>query len=460
MGENERIATDFLKHVRGTFPHIIDFDYSMNALYQADSWPNALIIDEEGRIVAHEYVLKKGIALLEEALDQAAPLSGPAVGLSLADKHDFCQGGICYDMPGATHTAPALREDFPAIAVSPDDIVYIAFTSNEAGDNNIYVETYRRGQEIERLQITATPSDEYGADVAVSRDGIIWLAWTSNLDSIYSIYASQFEEGSLSEPERISRPDRDAFHPRIAVDENGSAWITYYEWIPEGAVTVDRDIFLRRYENGKWSKALEVSPMEPAQEDHSDPAIVRHGGEIHVAWSYDYHPSIKGNTLDASRPTIFIQKISGAYEKAGSLFCIGSYGKDRHIKDFSPALASDGKILACAWEAQKSIAVRRMENGSWTDTEKISRTQAPCNTPAVTVTPAGTYVCYSQLTNTGWRIVGRILAGGIWQEPRYLDDGEGDCRLPALGVDSTHRVWLSYTCQSGECVRVRLKAWD
>ncbi|MBI4721028.1 MAG: hypothetical protein HY770_07390, partial [Chitinivibrionia bacterium] len=336
------------------------------AAFNATSWPNAVVIDKNGTVAAHEFVWKKGIEKLEQALEQVASKeSAVACAFATPDCKAFCTGGVCYAPPEGSKGKAKTRQENPRMASLPDGSIYVAYASNKSGDNNIVLEQYKNGRKKKSYQVTAAPSDEYDVDCAAASDGTVWLAWTSNADSIYDICAASFKDGKLSSPMRVTKSTHDAFHPRIAIDADGNPWVAYYKWLMVEGYSRDRNVYVRRYAGGAWSGELEVSPPEPSIEDHSDPDIAAAGNEMLVAWSYDYHPSLPGNTLDAASPTIFIQSLTPALERKSSMQLMGSTGKEARIKDLSPSIAISGAAAACAWDANKEIVVRRMENGVW-----------------------------------------------------------------------------------------------
>lgn len=459
--ENELIAIDFFKHFRDTFPYTVDFDKKMTEAFNATSWPNAVVIDKTGTVAAHEFVWKKGIDKLEQALEQVASKETSAVACAFAtpDCKAFCTGGVCYAPPEGSKGKAKIRQENPRMAAVPDGSVYVAYASNKTGDNNIFLERYAKGKMKKRSQVTAAPSDEYDVDIAASGDGTVWLAWTSNTDSLYDIYAAFFKDGALSAPMRVTKSAHDAFHPRIAVDSEGNPWVTYYKWLMVEGYSRDRNVYVRRYAGGAWSDELEVSPPEPSIEDHSDPDIAAAGNELLVAWSYDYHPSLPGNSLDAASPTIFIQAVTPKLERSGAFQLLGSMGKEARIKDLSPSIASHGTAAACAWDANKEIMIRRRSADTWSAAEKVSLGEEPCNAPAVAVTPGGTYVCYSQIVGARWRIIGRACVNGIWEDEQFLDKGKGDARYPAVAADSEGAVWVAWSEQTDGGVQVRVKKW-
>ncbi len=458
--ENELIGLDFLKHFRSTFPHAVDFDGSVMRAFNATSWPNAVIIDKDGKVAAHEYVAEGGIGVLEKALEKVTEDTPYTAGSSINRFRAFCRGGICYSpAPGTASKLPETRRDFPRTAAAPDGSIYIAFTSNETGDNNIFVEIYKRGRMKKRFQITSGPSDEYDSDIAVADDGRVWLAWASNADSLYDIYAASLSGGELSQAERVTRTKADAFHPRIAVDSFGNPCVAFYKWIEKDGSTTDRNIYMSRKKNGRWMEAVEVSPPKPEMDDHSDPDIASSRDGIAVAWSYDYHPTLEGNTLDAASPSVFVQRFSGDFAKAGGIEFLGTKGKDKHIKDISPSIAWHGRNAACAWDAMKSIMMRRYEKDGWRDVEKISSGAGPCNAPSVAVNAGRIYTAYSQLVDGRWKIVGRVFEKGMWRPEKILSRGGGDSRFPSVVIDKRGGVWVAYSQSTRGGVGIRLRKW-
>ena len=74
-----------------------------------------------------------------------------------------------------------------------------------------------------------------------------------------------------------------------------------------GTRSRDKEVYLRRFENGEWSREVQISPKDvPAYEDHTDPTVSAYRDGVIVAWSWDFHPPLKGYSRYAQNPTIFM----------------------------------------------------------------------------------------------------------------------------------------------------------
>ncbi|KKM02899.1 hypothetical protein LCGC14_1779800, partial [marine sediment metagenome] len=137
-------------------------------------------------------------------------------------------------------------------------------------------------------------------------------SWVSNAKgNKYDVFISPLTQLGNSAPIQLTHSDDDAMHPRMTCDEKGRIWITYYKWHKRGLVSRDKEVYLRRLENGKLSQEIQISPTDvPWYEDHTEPAISTYGSGAVIAWSWDFHPPNKGYSNQGQTPTIFMRAIS------------------------------------------------------------------------------------------------------------------------------------------------------
>jgi hypothetical protein len=90
---------------------------------------------------------------------------------------------------------------------------------------------------------------------------------------------------------RLTDSGDDAMHARMACDDKGHVWAAYYKWHKMGKYSRDKEVYIRKLENGQWSNEIRISPTDvPQYEDHSEPSISAYGSGVAIAWSCDFYP--------------------------------------------------------------------------------------------------------------------------------------------------------------------------
>jgi len=463
-GENEAAVLDYMKHYRSRSVGLIDFDYQVMDAYHAGSWPNTLIIDPEGKVRYHNVMASRHKEEIHRLLDE---LTRDLKVVRLEGIEEaYCKEGICY-IPQRTGITPPGRRDFlPRAAVDSQNRLWVVFTSNRDGDNNIYLRHYEEGKPSKDISVTQSISDDYAPDIAVGPDGTLWIAWVSDRTGKYDIFLKSYQEGQWSEAMAVTHSDDDAFHPRLAVDDKGGVWITYYKWNRQFGASRDRDVFARFYKDQSWSEEIEVNPPEPKVEDHTDPdVVIDPKGQVWIAWSYDYHPQLFDKPLDTDQPSIFVQRLVNG-QKEGEPLLVGTRGRNLHAIDLFPALAisPDGTVW-CAWDAsfedKRVILVSQFQGGSspagsgFGPEIRVSAADEIVSTPSICVDREGNpHVVWSQQAEGRWRFFGSHYQKGSWTEPTPWVEGEGDCRNPTLLVDKQNQLWVVYEHQVGKDTKV------
>jgi len=452
-GENEAVLMDYLKHYRSESVGLVDFDYKMQSAYHARGWPQAVIIGPDGYIRLHVPMISRDEPEARRLLDNMCR------GLRVARKDGVAET--------RSPCPPGHRDFLPRAAVDDENRLWVVFTSNRDGNNNIYLRCPGAKETQKDIRVTESPADDYSPDIAAGPDGSLWTAWVSNQGKKYDIYMRRFKDGRWSQTVPITQSDDDAFHPRIGVDDKGRVWVTYYKWSSMGKRSRDRGIFARLYDGRSLSKELEVSPGEPRADDHTDPCIaVDSHGSAWIAWSCDYHPELCQTPEDADAPTIFAQKLAGGRKLSAPLL-VGTRGTAVHAVDLLPSIAVGprGEVW-CAWDATghhkaRCILVNQGQPGamSFGRETHLSDDKELSSTPDICVDKSGTpHAVWRQCMDGHWVLAGSHGPGGRWTGPVAWVSGQGDCRNPMLLTDRKDALWLVYEHQMDKDTEVLVKS--
>jgi len=454
-GDNELAALDFQKHYRLPFVQLLDTNRSFEGRYNKDGWTFLMLADITGKIV---YKINSPIG--EKDWSELRGILNEMLS-TLMSSETVIRDGVAY-MPGTLQRlgemeSQRVRERFPSIACGPDGKVYVVFTTNRNGSSDVFIRVYDGTEWTEDVPIAASDADEYDGSVLVDRDGHVWVCWTSNVDGRkYDIFTVSFTNPLESgKPARVTRSDDDAMHARMACDEKGRIWITYYKWHNMGRYSRDKEVYIRKYENGEWSDEVQVSPTDvPQHEDHTEPAITAYGGGVIVAWSWDFHPPNKGYSEQAESPTIFARGISGAMN-LGEISCIS--GKN---VDVTPCLVvSDDNQIWCAWDSlgrneRKQLCLSNVYPGRDSSTGEIlsmSKMVANVCTPSLAAGMGGQLVLIWSETedHTSWVLKRAVYDAGSkkWSEPQAIIS-EDNPRYCAAAYDYTGNFWLAYSAET------------
>jgi peroxiredoxin len=344
-GENELASLEFQKHYRLNAVHLLDSTREFEWQYHRDGWPFIMLTDKTGSVVFKANgTLVKEILNLKPLLHDVMESAQPQDNVTL--------DGVRY-MPATAKRsgesdAPSQCDRFPSIACGKDGRVFVVFTSNRNGSNDVFVRIFDGSKWSKDIPVAASDADEFDADVTVDADGDPWISWTSNAaGERYNVFVAVLADPSEAvEPAQLTDAEDDAMHARMATDRDGNIWVTYYKWHKMGPYSRDKEVYVCKCNGAEWSDEIRVSPTDvPTYEDHTDPAIAALGDGVVICWSWDFHRP-KGYTQDAREPTIFYRTIDGNTKLAEPRY---ASGKDI---DSTPSVAVDGKRRVwCAWES-------------------------------------------------------------------------------------------------------------
>lgn len=452
-GDNELAALDFQKHYGLGFAQLLDTNRSFEKRYNPDGWTFLMLADREGKIIykvnsPHEKEWRQLRTNLNNMLSD--PIS----------KKTIVRDGIAY-MPATLQRTGEIEKQhicdrFPSVACAPDGKVYVVFTTNRNGSHDVFVRVFDERKWSDDMPVAATAADEYDGTVLVDKQGHIWVCWTSNArGKNYDIFVISFTNPSQpGTPVKLTHSDDDAMHARMVCDQKGRIWVTYYKWHKMGRYSRDKEVYLRRLENGKWSGEVQISPTDvPQHEDHAEPAISTYGNGVIVAWSWDFHPPNKGYSKEAKAPTIFMRAVSGNM----SLGKISSVS-GKNI-DVTPAVAvSDNRQIWCAWDSlgrdqRKRLCVGNPRIGRDNPINKIRSLNEPvanlCS-PCFAIGPTGRLTLLWSETKDGsnWALKRADLdADESSRSNAGTIESEGNPRFCSAAYDSQGHLWVAYSAR-------------
>lgn len=442
-GENPRAALDYTRHYRS--PHMIgiDADYSMSRAYHAQSWPTFLVVDEKGVIRFHGFDPDRELGGVRRCLKEVLKATPK-------DPQQVMDQGIAFPAD-VLKARRANRDRSPRLAFDAAGNANVVYYSNRGGTNAVYLRRFNpKGEVIGEERLSPTGIEAYAADCAVNTQGTLWAVWCARSNGFYDIHVRQWHEGQKQPSEQITTSDDDAMSPKIAAGPDGTVTVTYYKWAKMSGISRDRNVFARTYNPSAraWGTEVEISPPQPKVEDHTDPDVVMdRQGRAWIVWSYDYHPQLFRNPVNAAQPTIFAASFIS--NKASTARLVGATGNLRQAIDLFPTAALDGSnVLWCAWDCsephRKIQFARRNENANLFDSVR-SFGEGTCSTPELSPTSKDPLLlAWSERVARGpWE--GRIaLLKNGQAAGRLTIKEDGDILFPQAQESPDGKYWVVY----------------
>ncbi len=466
-GDNDLSALEFQKHYRLPIVHLLDPSRTFGKRYNRDGWPFMMLADAQGRIVYKKNgVLDREEGAIRRLLDKMLDGQPDVESVSL--------DGVAY-MPATLERIgeaqkPHRRERFSSLTCGPNGKVYVVFDTNRNGDNDIFMRVFDGKTWSQDRPVAATSADEYDATVMADEQNRVWICWTSNAGGEnYNIFAGTLTSPSASvEPVRITDATDDAMHGRMACDRKGSVYLTYYKWHKMGSRSRDKEVYVRRWVDDKWSDEVRISPTDvPDYEDHSDPAITGLDEGAVVCWSWDFHRP-RGYAFEAEGPTIFARRVDAGL-KLGKIVPVSGMRID-----VTPALGNSREEgIWCAWDSLglerarggygKALYIRKAMFGTASERTKSIRLGGPvvnvC-TPEFAVSRAGAISMLWSETADGHKWVLKHAEfdpdRGTWSRPEAVES-RGNPRFCSGCYDSAEQLWVSYSAESDNRTEIMVR---
>ncbi len=462
-GDNELASLEFQKHYRLPFIQLLDPNRAFEKKYNDDGWTFIMLVDRSGNVVyrANNPDFSTLPARIEKLVDppiEARPIVREGVPYMRAT----------LERSGEIDKART-SDRFPSVAAGPDGRLYLAFSSNRRGNNDIFLRIHDGTKWSEDQPLAATEAEEFDPDVTVDSQKRTWISWTSNAGgSKYDVYLTSLDaSGRPRKVMQVTDAADDAMHGRIACDPKGRIWCTYYQWRKMGPRSRDKEVYVRRFDGKEWSPETQVSPTNvPNYEDHSEPTLVPYGDGVLIAWSWDYHQP-KGYTLEAELPTVFLRSVGEDFKLGPAVHASG-----RSI-DVTPAVAVDQKNrIWCAWDAgdwdgrlnatRRSLRVcaRDLTAARPQPPQTLSPRVSNVCTPNLAVGPNGTVTTVWSQNDRGDRW---ILCQADWDSEKArwavpaTVEAEGNPRFPSAAYDAKGTLWIAYSAQTETGREIRVK---
>jgi hypothetical protein len=447
--------------------HLMDSDRAFEKKYNRNGWPFLLLVDSEGNVIHQCNNLigreEKLLRLLKKLKSESFPAATKTADGVYYMKSTLQRSGEVEKL--------LQNERFTSIAAGPDGQIYIVFTSLKNGNSDIVMRIFDGTSFSKDISVAATDADEYDGTVLLDNKNQVWVCWTSNaVDSKYQIHLTSLkdiQEGR--ESINVSKSKDEAMHGRMTADDSGALWITYYQWHNVGKNSRDKEVYLRKYSNGAFSKEIHISPTDVSPyEDHTDPSISIMNEQVFVTWSWDFHKP-KGYTKDAKEPTIFARIISQDLA-LGKLFHISG-----HRIDAAPMLSSAyDNNLWCAWDSlgrsQKEQVYRKtLYVRSLNAHDAVGKEFAVAQDLVNVCSPSFAFdsnrkgiLTWSQSENgKDWSLWKAEYDSqrNYWKEPAMVIS-EGNPRFGSCAYDTQGRLWIAYSVRTDKGREIAVKQWD
>ena len=166
----------------------------------------------------------------------------------------------------------------PSVAVTPDDVVWVAWSAKRDERWEIFARTFSDGALGNEIQLTANGEYDFRPQVLADRSGRVWIVWErGTLDRHIKIVTRFFEKGRWSEELFIEERAGYAFRPAMIESPDKSIWFAWDH--TQGA---NADVYIRNFKAGKLSPPQRVT-NHPAIDNKASLAWA--GGKLWVAWT-------------------------------------------------------------------------------------------------------------------------------------------------------------------------------
>lgn len=458
IGESPNTVLDYQKHYRTNTMALLDFSGVVSQQYHINSFTATHLINKEGIRLFDNHDIFSNEEDKNSLIDEIDKLS-----LSKKDNQPLgCDSSYCYVSQTIKDTE--LYELSPKAVADKKGNVWVVFYSNKTGNNDIYLRCYKKEKIAKEIRITKELSDDYSPDILIDHNQKLWLCWVSNINGKYDIYACTYKNDKLSEPTQITFSKDDAFHPALACNSKNDIFISYYKWDFLRHISRDRDVFMRKFQEDKWTTEIRVSPSKPDFDDATDPSIIcSRNDSVYVAYSYDYHPGCYLQEVQAYGPTIFMQNVSKDFDENSQTLIGTKETSLKYVADISPALCNDNKdnIWVC-WDAHfdnyRSILVKRSNQNS--ETLLSDRTKV-CINPFINVDHNDNpFIVWAQQEQTGWVIAGSEYNNSNWSEPKIFSKTGFQASEPAwvLSGKDKYLIYTNFTEDSATLVLKKIRS--
>ena len=195
----------------------------------------------------------------------------------------FLDGSVVVERQPVTQrvTAPELEDDDPAVAVTRDGTVWMAWIAYRNRSDEVLARSLKSGRWSDPVRVSPGGGDFFRVTLAEDAQGRIWFVWSAQETGNWDLQARSLEGGKWSAVTRLTQnPAPDTFHS-LAASKNGNlalAWMSFREG--------QSDVYLKGWDGTRWSDEIKVS--DSAANDWEPSVAVDSQGRSWVAWdSYE-----------------------------------------------------------------------------------------------------------------------------------------------------------------------------
>jgi hypothetical protein len=166
----------------------------------------------------------------------------------------------------------------PAVAVDGTGRVWVFWSSNRAGNFDLYARSFQGGQAGEVLQLTADPGADITPVATTDAQGRVWVAWQAFRGGRGQIHAARQEGTGYSAEMVVASSASNEWNPAIAASSTGEvaiAWDSYRKG--------DYDVYFRTYD--ATGHAGEEKAVAATRRYEAYPTLAYDpSGRLWVAW--------------------------------------------------------------------------------------------------------------------------------------------------------------------------------
>jgi hypothetical protein len=161
-----------------------------------------------------------------------------------------------------------------------DGKVWVFFTSDRPGANNVYYKTYNGTAWTGDIRFTNMTGNHLNPAAVATMDGGLWVTWASNLACTASpcasnLYLRKFNGTAWSSLQQITFSGRD-FAPAMSQASNGTVWLA---WSTDRASIGKHDIFYKTITGTRMTNDTQLT-TDPHDSTDASIVAVQNGGVL------------------------------------------------------------------------------------------------------------------------------------------------------------------------------------
>ena len=369
---------NYKEHCKNSFPIIMAED-SIRNYFGLEEWsPQYVILNSNRNIISKGIVVDESTEVYLDSLIQSI------------NNIKNCSNGIC-KLPDYK-VKPIEKE---AKILFGNGKYYVLFTSNENGNNDIFLNVYNDSLRLlKKISITKSLGDDCCPDFVLDSQNQLWIIWLSNKTGHYHLYEKTYNienenwssENQITYNYKTKRKNKslggeyieDVSLPDIAIDNQNTVWVIYSRWNTfytkeNYPFSKDCEIYANYYKNGTWANEFQVSStntkINERWDDHYSPKIISStDNKMFVGWVCDLHDIYKKNKdLLSYSPSVLYSFIQGPENKVVPQL-LGEVNKKRvefPIPEYNVDILMDNSnIIHAIWlQKTKSIIYNKIQDG-------------------------------------------------------------------------------------------------